>query len=474
MYGTMKKCFLISSLLLIVSAGYGQEIREKLQRAFDRFEKDSQLRTAIASLYVVDEKTGAVVFEKNAHTGLAPASTQKIITSATAYELLGKDFRYTTYIGSDIGIRNRELQGNLYILGSGDPTLGSFRWNSTKDTAVLQAITRCLRKNQVSKIKGDIWIDDMQFDINPVPDGWIWQDIGNYYGAGSWGLNWQENQYDLILDPAEQVNGLTRVVKTVPLLYQFKLANFIRTGNKGTGDNGYIYYSPYSNRGMATGTIPLGEKSFRISGAVPQPARQFGFSLKQYLLREKIAIGGQVKIYSDSVSERKAVRKAILVMDSILSPDLDSITYWFLKKSVNLYGEALLKTMAMKKYASGTTARAVEMVRDFWSAKGIDPAELNIVDGSGLSPLNRVTTHAQVSILQYAKKQPWFTGYYAAFPEYNDMKMKSGTINGAKGFCGYQQAANGNRYVFSFLVNNYNGSAARLVQKMYQVLNELK
>jgi serine-type D-Ala-D-Ala carboxypeptidase/endopeptidase (penicillin-binding protein 4) len=474
MYGTMKKCFLISSFLLFVSAGYGQEITEKLQRAFNRFEKDSQLRTAISSLYVVEERTGSVVFEKNAHTGLAPASTQKIITSATAYELLGNNFRYATYIGYDIGIRNREILGNLFVMGSGDPTLGSFRWNSTRDTSVFQAIIQTLHKKQVNRIKRDIWIIDMEFDINPVPDGWIWQDIGNYYGAGSWSLNWQENQYDLILDPAEQVDGLTKVVKTIPLLYQFKLANFIRTGNKGTGDNGYIYYSPYSNKGMATGTIPLGEKSFKISGAVPQPARQFGFSLQQYLRKEKFQLGGQVKIVSDSLSERKPVPTAMFLMDSILSPDLDSITYWFLKKSVNLYGEALLKTMAMKKYLSGTTARGVTLVRDFWSAKGIDPAELNIVDGSGLSPLNRVTTHAQVSILQYAKKQPWFNGYYAAFPEYNDMKMKSGTINGAKGFCGYQVAANGRSYIFSFLVNNYNGSAARLVQKMYQVLNELK
>ena len=97
-----------------------------------------------------------------------------------------------------------------------------------------------------------------------------------------------------------------------------------------------------------------------------------------------------------------------------------------------------------------------------------------MVDGSGLSPLNRVTTHAQVMVLQYAKKQPWFKGYYLAFPEYNGMKMKSGTINGVKGFAGYQTSKSGEDYIFSFLVNNYNGSAAGVVQKMYKVLDVLK
>jgi D-alanyl-D-alanine carboxypeptidase/D-alanyl-D-alanine-endopeptidase (penicillin-binding protein 4) len=97
-----------------------------------------------------------------------------------------------------------------------------------------------------------------------------------------------------------------------------------------------------------------------------------------------------------------------------------------------------------------------------------------MADGSGLSPLNRITAHAQVTILAYAKRQPWFSGYYNAFPEYNGMKMKSGTISDVKSFCGYQQSKDGNEYIFSFLVNNYNGSASSLVQKMYKVLNELK
>jgi D-alanyl-D-alanine carboxypeptidase/D-alanyl-D-alanine-endopeptidase (penicillin-binding protein 4) len=54
------------------------------------------------------------------------------------------------------------------------------------------------------------------------------------------------------------------------------------------------------------------------------------------------------------------------------------------------------------------------------------------------------------------------------------MKMKSGTIRDVKGFCGYHQSRDGREYVFSFLVNNYNGSTAALVTKMYRVLNVLK
>jgi serine-type D-Ala-D-Ala carboxypeptidase/endopeptidase (penicillin-binding protein 4) len=76
--------------------------------------------------------------------------------------------------------------------------------------------------------------------------------------------------------------------------------------------------------------------------------------------------------------------------------------------------------------------------------------------------------------LKYAKKQSWFQYYYAAFPEYNNMKIKSGTIKDVKGFCGYHTAKDGKSYIFSFLVNNYNGPSGALVNKMYTVLNVLK
>ena len=130
--------------------------------------------------------------------------------------------------------------------------------------------------------------------------------------------------------------------------------------------------------------------------------------------------------------------------------------------------------MAYEKKGYSATDTGINIVKNFWEQNGIDPAEINMVDGSGLSPLNRVTTHAQVEILKYAQKQSWFPAFYQSLPEYNGIKMKSGTIRNVKGFTGYHTAIDGKTYIFSFLVNNYNGSASALVRKMYNVLNILK
>src|SRR5437868_2746082 len=87
--------------LFICSGIFAQKINEKLSRAVKALEADPQFKHAILSMYVVDSKTGAVVFDKNSQLGLAPASCQKVVTSVSAFEMLGKDYRYKTIIGYD-------------------------------------------------------------------------------------------------------------------------------------------------------------------------------------------------------------------------------------------------------------------------------------------------------------------------------------------------------------------------------------
>ena len=122
----------------------------------------------------------------------------------------------------------------------------------------------------------------------------------------------------------------------------------------------------------------------------------------------------------------------------------------------------------------GSTEKGIELVRDFWKSKGIDKGALQIVDGSGLSPQNRVTTDAMVKALQFARKRPWYNAFYQSIPEFNGMKMKSGSIGGARAYAGYHTAKDGKQYSFAIIVNNYEGSSGEVVKKLYKVLDVLK
>src|SRR6187399_686926 len=461
-----KRLVFVFHFSLLTFNFFGQTINQKLQKAFTAFEKDSQLKHAISSIYVIDATTGQVVFDKNSQIGLAPASTQKIITSVTAFELLGKDYRYKTdfYLSEKVGSNSI-----IYIEPSGDPTLGSWRWEQTKEANVLHRITDAIRK-QGRKISWPIIINADGWNTESIPDGWIWQDIGNYYGAGANVFNWRENQFDLILSSGSNVGDAVSIAGTIPTRLNMNFESSALAAPKQTGDNAYIYFQPTGNNyGIVRGTIPVNENKFIISGSMISPGSQFLSSLIDSIK------GWYVKPESlEKVVLFKKYEKNVLKIHSEISPSLDSIIYWFNKKSINLYGEALLKTFAYEKKGIGSTDSGVVVVQDFWKEKGLDKDEIGIVDGSGLSPLNRVTTHSQVEILKYAKTKDWFPYFQTALPEYNGMGMKSGTIRGVKGFCGYHKAKNGKEYIFSFLVNNYNGSASSLVNKMYKVLDILK
>ena len=135
----------------------------------------------------------------------------------------------------------------------------------------------------------------------------------------------------------------------------------------------------------------------------------------------------------------------------------------------------MVKTIAYEKIKFGSTDSGVAVIKNFWKQKGIEPAALHIIDGSGLSPANRVTTHALVTVMQYARQQQqWFASFYNALPEINGIKMKDGYINGVRSYTGYIKNKTGNEYTFSFIVNNFDGSPGTVREKMWKVLDNLK
>lgn len=442
-----------------------QSVQERLDKAFQQFMTDPQMRYAIAGISVVNSESGQTLFEYNGNIGLAPASCQKLVTSATALELLGINYRYKTEIGYDGEIKDGKLMGNLHIKGYGDPTLGSWRYTGTSDTSIIKQWQKKIQNLRIKKIEGQIMVYADQWETASVPGGWPWDDMGNYYGAGAYGLNWRENQYDLVLKSGPNPGDKVMIVKMIPVLHNMIFTNELVAGKKGSGDNAYIYSAPYNDRAFIRGTIPPAQSAFTISGSMTHPGMQLGYTLAATLTD---GTGKQPGVREQST------KKSIQPIHVHYSPVLDSINYWFMRKSVNLYGETLVKTLAFEKNRKGATEDGLEIMKDFWKTKGIDPASLRMIDGSGLSPQNRVTANSLVKVLQYARSRSWFTQYMAAFPEYNKMKLKSGTIGGSKGFAGYHTSKEGITYTVAFIVNNYNGSANEIVRKMFLVLDELK
>lgn len=466
MYDAMKNLLI---LLLFITGGElkSQQVTSKINEAMNVFMLDSQMQHAVVSLYIIDE-SGKVVYEKNAQTGMAPASTEKIVTAATAFEVLGSNYQYSTEFYS-YPLNKRSFE--LVIKGSCDPTFGSWRWKSTLESETMNRIASSIKQSGIRRIDSII-INNTGWEDETIPGGWPWRDIGNYYGAGAASINWRENQFDIILKSDSVINDPVKIIGFKPPLYNYILENYVVGGEKGSGDNTYVYIPQNSNTGIIRGSIPVNEKRYAISASIPSSFNQFALSLSDTLNKKGIVASGIYKLIDKWHPSNLSDQMKLIHTEK--SPTLDSMVYWFLKKSINLYGEAFLKTIAFNKTGIGSTEKGVEIYKDFWQDKGIEKDELNLIDGSGLSPENRITTHAEVTVLSYAVTRPWFEAYLYAFPEYNGMKMKSGTISRVKGFAGYQKSKDGHKYIFSFLVNGYTGKESTLVKKMYNVLDNLK
>ncbi|MEJ5994638.1 D-alanyl-D-alanine carboxypeptidase/D-alanyl-D-alanine-endopeptidase [Pedobacter sp. Du54] len=459
--------------LLLTQTCFAQFPTAKLEQAYQKLLADEQAKYAITSLCVLDAKTGKVVFAKNENIGLATASTLKTITSATAFSVLGKDFRFQTTLGYSGKITaDGTLQGNLIISGGGDPTLGSWRYEQSKENVILTQWVTAIKAAGIKKIEGNVIGDDSLFGTQTMPEGWIWQDMGNYYGAGTSSLTWRENQFDIHLKPGSTTGAEVSIKATVPAMPYLQIVNELTTGPAGSGDNAYGYLPPYSSLAYLRGTSGMGIGKVGISLALPDPAYDAAFRLQDTLKRINILCTKEATTARKLHLEGTTLPTTTQKLSTITSPSLSEIVYWFNKKSINLYGEQLLKTIAWKSGEAPSTRTGATAEINFWTAKGIDKNALNILDGSGLSPGTRVTTMAMASVLFQAQKEEWFTDYLNSFPENNGMKLKSGSINDVSAYAGYYTASDGNKYIAVININNYNGSG--ISKKLFKVLDALK
>ncbi len=443
----------------ISAFSFAQNISQKLDKSISNLLNTNEAYSANISFFVSDSK-GNLIYEYQGNKGLSTASTQKIFSAGAALETLGSSYRYTTTVSYSGKVESGNVSGDIIITSNGDPTLGSWRYEGYKPEDFKQKLLSSLTQNNISKISGNIIIDDSWFDLQTIPGGWAWDDLGNYYGAGVWGVNWRENQFDLNIKGSE-------IQSTNIPLPNLHWASELKA--KGSTDQSLIFTAPHSEVALINGNLPSG-KLMTVSGATPNPPLSLGYEVKSWLKEAQISFSGEILTSSGEKFKGNAspLPSSSTKILEYYSPTLDKIVFWFLRKSVNLYGETFIKTIAKEKTGESNYKTGIALLKNFWASKaGIHKAMINFADGSGLSPQNYVSAKAEVQALLWAKKQNWFNAFYDALPTLNGMKMKSGTIRNTKSFAGYH-----NGYTFSIIINNYQGNNA--TEALYKVLNHLK
>lgn len=452
----MNKLFLL--FITFSCAVVGQNLKQNIDNSIQNLLHSEGGKSAQIAMTIANSE-GKIIYNYQGNIGLTTASTQKIFTAAAALETLGKNYTYTTTASYSGDIKKEVLKGNIYIQSNGDPTLGSWRYDGFTPEIFKEKFYTALQKAGIKQIQGDIILDDSYFDFQTIPGGWAWDDLGNYYGAGVWGINWRENQFDLKIK-GNSIHGTNIKLPNVQWVSEVTPA--------GNSDKSLIFTAPHSNIALINGELPA-DRIMTISGAMPNPPLTLGEEIKIGLLEKNILFTGNILVTSSEKTKGNTIippRNLEKLME-YSSPTLEKIIYWFLRKSVNLYGETLIKTMSKEKKGDSKFKTGIQYLKSFWATKGIPSSMINFADGSGLSPQNYVSSQAEVQALIWAKKQTWFSSFYDGFPTINGMKMKSGTMRNTKSFAGYH-----NGYTFSVILNNYQGDNSS--ESLFKVLNYLK
>ncbi len=226
-----------------------------------RFLTPSFMQGASFSILAKEVQTGTILFDYDSNRELTPASVMKTVTTATALDILGADYRYATRIEYDGELRQGILNGNIYINGSGDPTLGSAYLDSDKDSVIHLWISS-IHNAGIRQINGSVIADEQQFDTEGVSMKWLREDLGSYYGQGSYGLSIFDNLYKL--DIQTGAPGTTPVILgCVPEMPLLSFRNHLVTAPVHS-DSCFIIGSPFSNERTLYGVVPANRQRFSL------------------------------------------------------------------------------------------------------------------------------------------------------------------------------------------------------------------
>ena len=436
------------------------------------------MRGASFSLVVKDVQEGRTVYSYDTDRLQSPASVLKTVATATALEILGEDYRYPTTLEYDGILENGTLEGNLYIKGSGDPSLGSSHF-APGQNKFLSTWIAALQKAGIKHITGSVISDESIFDTEGVSIKWLREDMGNYYAPGSYGISIFDNMYKLSLQTGAA--GTRPVLKgTEPDIPFIRFKNYLKAAPVSS-DSAYIIGAPLDDVRYLYGVLPANREAYVLKGDIPDPALYLARYLTDQLQQKGIRVDGSPSCYRIEVEEnrwKKGERKEIV---TTYSPTLREIASICNHVSHNLYADALVKTVGLqykprRNEMISSFGRGVQVVKEYWEKKGLDVFPLRMNDGSGLAPADMATESAVSDAFIASLPQAGIEGSVRNFLKGSKLQgkahLKSGGITGVRSYAGYI-TKDGRTYAVAVFSNNYSCPMSRMTRALEKLLLQL-
>lgn len=440
-----------------------------LAARLDRILGDPALTRAHVGLVVQVAETAEVLYELQGEKLFVPASNTKIVTAAVALDALGPGYRWETALAADGTLGDGVLEGDLWIVGGGDP------WLTREDVASWADV---LKRAGIRHITGDVIGDDRAFGGPQWGEGWFWHEIYASWGAGVSALQVRPNTVRARLVPGSAVGDparfeLVRPGPTLPLAFD------VSTGAPGSSVR--LQYEPPPEGGnvVMTGWIPALD-TVALHLATHHPTLYLLAHLGEALTEAGITVDGEIRrATTGDPSDRRPTWSHVVSSDS-----LGAVVAEMLKPSDNQIAELMLRTVGMEVSGAGTAEAGLEVAEQVLAGWGIEPGAMSLSDGSGLSRYNRIAPNAMARLLRTMWRHPHYRVFLnglpiaavdgtlqrrlSGTPAEENVRAKTGSLAAARALSGYLTDGSGETLVFSLMVNDYDvsGSVAVAIEDL--------
>jgi D-alanyl-D-alanine carboxypeptidase/D-alanyl-D-alanine-endopeptidase (penicillin-binding protein 4) len=462
-----------TTALLAGCASFGLSSSGLDRDAIDRILSSPEIDQMHVGILAVDAATGQTLYARNTNRKFVPASNQKILVTAAALALLGPDYRFQTEIWATGSATGSFLDGDLVVVGSGDPSMSGRYWES--GTAALEAIADSLVEAGLRYVAGSTFIDVSAWDSTSVAPTREAEDLRYAYGSTGGAFAIDEGEVEIIVRAGPAV-GSPAIVEWSPLGTDDFVRSRVRTSPPDSTTHVVSGYLPESRQLVLDGGVEWGSAD-TLAFAVRDPVRQAAAALSRALDRAGIEFEGSWEV---KWSEGERVGRGCLsgglaecdsagVIAAIDSPPLSELIGGILGPSQNWMSEQLLRALGAQLGEGGSWSDGADVVKAYLVDDiGIDPLDLEVRDGSGLSAYNLVTPRALVGVLRHAHLGPHSEAFREAMAEPGEedstleerlpllegrLFAKTGSISNVNSLSGYLVRQDGQEVIFSILTN---------------------
>lgn len=418
-------------------------------------------------IYIKVIKSGRVLYNERGTVPMIPASNLKVLTTAAALDVFGPDHRFETELRGPVANSGGVIAGHIYLVGSGDPSFCE-PYNSPA-TEPLRFFVRQLKKAGVTGVVGDVVVDDSAFDREFRGQGWFDRYLLDDYAAAVGALSVNANLVEVIVTQGK--------ITTNPSTPHIKFVNKLKPAG---------YTEVYVDRQAGSDVVTVGGVIapggvVRRTITVDNPSLFAAGVFSRLLDKGGIRHTGSYRVI-DRLAEPAQVRR-LKVYARFKSPPLLHLATQINKESDNLFAQHLFKALGERHRGQGSAANAEAAVVAFMQRSGIDTTGLRMVDGCGLSTLNRVSPQQLVEVLNAMWLNPHAQQFIESLPAGGQgtlsyrlngltVRAKTGTLKDHSALSGYVVSAYGQTIAFSVIVNDVEAtwSAIELEDRVVQAI----